>query len=98
MSIRSQIDRISVAKNAVRSAIEAKGVSVPEGTTLDGYAEKVAEIQTGTPLPDGGAAGQFLRKTSDGIEWADVQQASETDYGTVRFVSDAEFDAYMGVS
>lgn len=34
-------------KDAIKNAIVAKGVEVPEGTTFRGYAEKVGEIQTG---------------------------------------------------
>ena len=34
-------------KDAIKNAIVAKGVEVPEGTTLRGYAEKVGEITTG---------------------------------------------------
>nr|DAS96719.1 MAG TPA: hypothetical protein [Caudoviricetes sp.] len=34
-------------KDAIKNAIEAKGVEVPEGTTFREYAEKVGEIQTG---------------------------------------------------
>lgn len=34
-------------KDAIKNAIVAKGVEVPEGTTFRGYAEKIGEIQTG---------------------------------------------------
>ena len=34
-------------KDAIKDAIVAKGVEVPEGTTFRGYAEKIGEIQTG---------------------------------------------------
>lgn len=34
-------------KDAIKDAIVAKGVEVPEGTTFRGYAEKVGEIQVG---------------------------------------------------
>lgn len=34
-------------KDAIKNAIVAKGVEVPEGTTFRGYAEKVGEIQVG---------------------------------------------------
>lgn len=34
-------------KDAIKNAIVAKGVAVPEGTTFRGYAEKIGEIQTG---------------------------------------------------
>lgn len=32
-------------KDAIKNAIVAKGVEVPEGTTFRGYAEKIGEIQ-----------------------------------------------------
>lgn len=44
MSIQQEIDRIGIAKNAIRNAIEAKGVSVPSDASVDDYAEKIAEI------------------------------------------------------
>lgn len=53
--------------------------------------------------PEGGTAGQALFKTDTGYEWADipepeeVPQASSTQYGTVRFASEAEFNSYMGI-
>lgn len=34
-------------KDAIKNAIVAKGVAVPEGTTFRGYAEKVGEIPAG---------------------------------------------------
>lgn len=34
-------------KDAIKNAIVAKGVAVPEGTTFRGYAEKIGEIQAG---------------------------------------------------
>lgn len=37
-------------KDAIKDAIVAKGVEVPEGTTFRGYAEKVGEIQTGAQI------------------------------------------------
>lgn len=47
MSIQSEVDRIGIAKNAIRNAIEAKGVSVPSAASIDDYAEKISEIPTG---------------------------------------------------
>ena len=47
MSIQSEIDRIALAKNAIRNAIEAKGVSVPQEVSIDDYASKVDAIQAG---------------------------------------------------
>lgn len=37
-------------KDAIKNAIVAKGVAVPEGTTFRGYAEKVGEIPTGAQV------------------------------------------------
>lgn len=47
MSIQSEVDRIGIAKNAIRNAIEAKGVSVPNDASIDDYAAKISEIPTG---------------------------------------------------
>lgn len=47
MSIQSEVDRIGTAKNAIKNAIEAKGVSVPIDASIDDYAEKISEIPTG---------------------------------------------------
>lgn len=34
-------------KTAIKDAIVAKGVEVPEGTTFRGYADKIGEIKSG---------------------------------------------------
>lgn len=44
MSIKSQIDRLVAAKAAVISEIRAKGVSVPNGTSVDELGNYVAQI------------------------------------------------------
>lgn len=51
MSIASEVSRLQGAKEALAGAIAAKGVAVPEGTALDGYAALVAQI------PQGGGSG-----------------------------------------
>ena len=38
MSVQTEISRLQAAKSALRSAIQAKGVTVPASGTLDGYA------------------------------------------------------------
>ena len=48
MSIQSEVSRIDGAKGALKTAIEGKGVAVPEDTRIDGYATLVDEIQHGT--------------------------------------------------
>lgn len=48
MSIQSEVSRIDGAKGALKTAIEGKGVAVPEDTRIEGYAALVAEIPQGT--------------------------------------------------
>ena len=47
MSVQSEITRIESAKTAIATAIEGKGVAVPEGTKLDGLAALVEAISAG---------------------------------------------------
>ena len=47
MSVQSDITRIESAKTAIATAIEGKGVAVPEGTKLDGLAALVESIEAG---------------------------------------------------
>ena len=44
MSVSSQITRISQAKTAIKAAIKAKGVDVPDATLLDGMADAIKSI------------------------------------------------------
>lgn len=53
MSISNEVDRLKSAKTALRAAIEAKGVSVPESSTIDSYAEYVAAIPNGVTSVNG---------------------------------------------
>lgn len=48
MSIASEISRLQTAKANIKTEIEAKGVTVPSSTTLDGYATLIGNIQTGS--------------------------------------------------
>ena len=47
MSIQTEFTRITNAKAAVKAAIEGKGVTVPDGTLLDGMAPLIESIETG---------------------------------------------------
>ena len=47
MSIQSELTRLTNAKAAIKTAIEGKGVTVPEGTLLDGMAALIESIQAG---------------------------------------------------
>lgn len=47
MSIQTELTRITNAKAAIKTAIEGKGVTVPEATLLDGMAALIDSIETG---------------------------------------------------
>lgn len=47
MSIQTELTRITNAKAAIKTAIEGKGVTVPDGTMLDGMATLIESIQAG---------------------------------------------------
>ena len=47
MSVQTEITRIESAKTAIATAIEGKGVTVPDGTLLDGMAPLIESIETG---------------------------------------------------
>ena len=46
MSIQTELTRITNAKAAIKAAVEGKGVTVPDGTLLDGMAALIEEIKT----------------------------------------------------
>ena len=47
MSIQTELTRIINAKAAIKTAVEGKGVTVPDGTLLDGMAALIESIQAG---------------------------------------------------
>ena len=47
MSIQTELSRIVNAKAAIKSAIEGKGVTVPDATLLDGMASLIESIEAG---------------------------------------------------
>lgn len=47
MSIQTELTRITNAKTAIKTAIEGKGVTVPDGTMLDEMAALIEAIQAG---------------------------------------------------
>lgn len=47
MSIQTELTRITNAKAAIKTAIEGKGVTVPDGTMLDGMAALIESIEAG---------------------------------------------------
>lgn len=47
MSIQTELTRIINAKAAIKAAVEGKGVTVPNGTLLDGMASLIESIEAG---------------------------------------------------
>lgn len=60
--IKTQISRLSGAKSDLATAITAKGVTVPDDTTLDGYAALVEQIDTGVDTSDADATASDIAK------------------------------------
>lgn len=61
MSIQTELTRITNAKAAIKTAIEGKGVTVPDGTLLDGMAALIEAIEAGG---GGGACGSFTPEST----------------------------------
>lgn len=47
MSIQTELTRLTNAKAAIKAAVEGKGVTVPDGTLLDGMAALIESIEAG---------------------------------------------------
>ena len=69
MSIQTELTRITNAKAAIKAAIEGKGVTVPDGTLLDGMAALIESIEAG------GSGGMK-------VEVFSITPADEMPYGT----------------
>lgn len=78
MSVADEISRLTSAKAAIRTAIQAKGVTVPSSVGLDNYADYIDDIQSGgatlTPtagdypvVGNGGIGGGGSQLASTGI-------------------------------
>lgn len=95
MSIQSEITRIETAKEAIKTAIEGKGVTVPSGTLLDGMAALVDAIEAG----GGGGnivAGSFT-PTSDINAYTVNHNFNTKDICYVVFMSANKIDVMRGI-
>lgn len=61
MSVATEISRLQNAKADIKTAIEAKGVTVPSNATLDTYDDYVSQIQSG-----GGGETNYLEQYVNG--------------------------------
>lgn len=51
MSVQTELDRLNAAKNSLKTAIDGKGVAVPDSTKLDGYSALVEQIESIADVP-----------------------------------------------
>ena len=77
MSIQTELTRITNAKAAIQTAIEGKGVTVPEATLLDGMAGLIESIEAG-----GGATEPYIEEVIDG--YGDITNATLHGYTIIR--------------
>ena len=78
MSIQTELTRITNAKSAIKTAIEGKGVTVPDGTLLDGMAALIESIEAG-----GGGSfdlSNFLQNITDVISFSFTPTRDEYGY------------------
>lgn len=72
MSIQTEITRLESAKAAIKTAIEGKGVTVPDGTLLDGMAALIESIEAGgsggTDAEDGIIARTITTYTNNRVQ------------------------------
>lgn len=66
MSIATEISRLQTAKADIKTAIEAKGVTVPSSATLDSYNTYISQIQTGSGGGGTNYLEQYVNKTLSG--------------------------------
>lgn len=92
MSVATEITRLQNAKASIKSSIEAKGVTVPSSTTLDGYSTLIDSIPSGGATINGTlvskeiqsgsvAKGDFVKRGDYNIEDR-VSSSSQMVYGT----------------
>ena len=68
MSTATEIQRIQQAKSDLRTAIQAKGVTVPAATLIDGYAALVSQIPTGATARSRLVTGTFTARSTTGVQ------------------------------
>lgn len=68
MGVQTQIDRLASAKAAMKTAIQGKGVAVPDGAKLDAFAALIESIEAGS----GGSfdLSNFLQNITDVISFS----------------------------
>lgn len=67
MSISNEINRLEQAKQDIKDAMQAKGITVPSDATLDEYAELLASMIVDIPFGGTGATTASQARTNLGI-------------------------------
>lgn len=108
MSIQTELTRITNAKSAIKTAIEGKGVTVPDGTLLDGMAALIDSIESsagggfvsGTITPASSAIQTIthnLGKQPTGIAiWCSLSASQNKKNGVYFAVGDENGQYYCG--
>lgn len=84
MSVQSEITRLANAKTALATAIEGKGVTVPEGTKLDGMAALVEAIEAG-------GGGDFDFSSLGGVNFVKSGSFTPASDNDTVLIDDADF-------
>ena len=89
MSIQGEVQRLQSAKSSLADAITAKGVTVPEGTKLDGYAALVGQISGG----GGGVPNEIIKNLflSEGVSF-------QVELSTQSVFSTSDYPYYLGIA
>ena len=85
MSIQTELTRITNAKAAIKTAVEGKGVTVPDGTLLDGMASLIESIEAGGGGSGAGniATGSITNSVGYSVSGLNIMTTTEwvTNYG-----------------
>lgn len=81
MSIQTELTRIINAKTAIKTAIAGKGVTVPDGTLIDGMAALIESIEAGGGSFD---LSNFLQNITDVISFSFTPARDEGSYSIMK--------------
>jgi len=99
MSIASEISRLTSAKSSIKTAIQNKGVTVPDATTLDGYSALIDQIGssayyvgTETTSPSANSASITFSSMLGNPKCFFVITTTQITLGTTRYVTAVSYD------